>query len=114
MHELGIATEVLDIALAEAKKHGAGRIEGVNLRVGVLRGVVSEHLLFLFGHVATGTMAQGARLSIEEEPVRFDCEACGPSEASGFLLECPGCKRPWRHVGGGDSLRIVSIDIEGD
>lgn len=114
MHELGIATEVLEIALAEAKKHGAGRIEAVNLRVGVLRGVVPEHLLFLFEHVATGTIAQGARLEVEEEPVRFECEACGPSEASGLLLECPACKRPWRKAAGGDSLRIVSIDIEAD
>lgn len=114
MHELGIATEILDIALAEARKHGACRIAAVNLRVGVLRGVVPEHLLFLFGHVAKGTIAGDARLEIEEESIRVECEACGPSEAREFTLECPVCKKPCVRVDGGDSLRITSIDIDTD
>ena len=114
MHELGIATDLLDIALAEAKKHGGRRILAVNLRIGVLRGIVPEHLLFLFGHVSKGTIAEDARLEVEEEPVRIECGACGPSEARGFVLECPSCGRPCGGVGGGDSLRITSIDIDTD
>jgi hydrogenase nickel incorporation protein HypA/HybF len=114
LHELGIATDILDIALAEARKHGARRIAAVNLRVGVLRGVVPEHLLFLFGHVAKGTIAGDARLEIEEEPIRIECEECGPSEAREFTLECPVCKKPCGRVNGGDSLRITSMDIDTD
>lgn len=114
MHELGIATDILDIALAEARRHGGNRITVVNLRVGVLRGVVPEHLLFLFGHVAKGTIAEGARMEIEEEPVRIECEACGPSETREFALECPVCGNPCGKILGGDSLRIVSIDIDTD
>jgi hydrogenase nickel incorporation protein HypA/HybF len=114
LHELGIATEILDIALAEAQKHGGNRITAVSLRVGVLRGVVPEHLFFLFGHVAKGTIAEDARLEIEEEPVRIECEACGPFEAREFIFECPACKRPSGKVAGGDALRIVSIDIDTD
>jgi hydrogenase nickel incorporation protein HypA/HybF len=112
LHELGIAADLLDIALSEAKKHGGGRITAVNLKVGVLRGIVPEHLRFLFGHVAKGTMAEDARLEIEEEPVRVECEACGPSEAGEFTLECPACGKPCGNVRGGDSLRITSIDID--
>jgi hydrogenase nickel incorporation protein HypA/HybF len=114
LHELGIATEILDIALVEAQKHGGRRITAVNLRVGVLRGVVPEHLHFLFGHVAKGTIAEEARLEIEEEPIRVECEACGPSEAREFTLECPACGTPCGKVRGGDSLRILSIDIDTD
>jgi len=114
LHELGIATEILDIVIAEARKHGGRRIIAVNLQVGVLRGVVPEHLLFLFGHVANGTIAEGSHVAIEEEPVRIECEACGPSEAREFSLECPSCGNPCGKVGGGDSLRIVSIDIDTD
>ena len=114
MHELGIASDLLEIAIAEAQKHGGRRITAVSLQVGVLRGVVPEHLLFLFGHVATGTIAEGARLEFEEEPVRIECDACGPSEAREFSLECPSCGRPCGGVKGGDSLRITSIDIDAD
>jgi hydrogenase nickel incorporation protein HypA/HybF len=84
----------------------------VNLRVGVLRGVLPEHLRFLFGHVAEGTIAEGARLEIEEEPVLVHCESCGASEARAFTLECPACGRPCGNIRGGDSLRIASIDID--
>jgi hydrogenase nickel incorporation protein HypA/HybF len=114
LHELGIASDLLDIALSEAQKHGGKRITAVNLKVGVLRGVVPEHLHFLFGHVAKGTIAEDASIEIEEEPVRIECEACGPSEARGFALECPACGKPCGKVNGGDSLRITSIDIDTD
>ncbi len=114
MHELGIAVEVLDAAVAEAKRHGASKVVGLTLRVGVLRGVVPESLSFLFGHVAKGTIAEGARMEIEEEPIRVVCRACGPSEGMEFTLECPACGRPWNAVEGGDSLRIVSIEIDTD
>lgn len=114
MHELGIASDLIDVALAEARKHGARRIGRVDLLVGCLRGVVPEHLRFLFGHVANGTIAEGALLEVKDEPVRYECGACGPSEARGLLPECPACKMPWRKVEGGDSLRIVSIDIDTD
>ncbi|MGZ8429291.1 MAG: hydrogenase maturation nickel metallochaperone HypA [Candidatus Deferrimicrobiaceae bacterium] len=112
MHELGIATDLLEIALAEARKHGGNRITAVNLQVGVLRGVVPEHLHFLFGHVAKGTIAEAARLEIEEEPIRVECEACGPSEAREFTLECPACKKPCARIEGGDALRILSLEID--
>ena len=114
MHELGIATDLLDIALAEARKHRARRLARVDLLLGGLRGVVPEHLRFLFGHLANGTIAEGALLEVEDEPVRYECGACGPFEAMEFLIECPACKMPWRKVEGGDSLRIVSIDIDTD
>jgi hydrogenase nickel incorporation protein HypA/HybF len=114
LHELGIVSDILDIALDEARKHGARRIAAVTLRVGVLRGVVPAHLHFLFGHVAKGTIAEDARLEVEEEPVRIECEVCGPSEAREFTLECPVCKKPCGRVDGGDSLRITSMDIDAD
>ncbi|MBI5342703.1 MAG: hydrogenase maturation nickel metallochaperone HypA [Deltaproteobacteria bacterium] len=112
MHELGIARDILDIAVAEAEKHGGCRITRVDLEVGVLRGVVPENLAFLFGHVAMGTIAEGARLAIEEQPARVACEACGPVEARGFTIACPACGSPAVKVEGGDALRILSIDID--
>jgi len=112
LHELGIARDILDIALAEAGKHGSRRITRVDLEVGVLRGVVPENLAFLFGHVATGTIAEGAHLAIEEQPARLACEACGPTEARGFTIACPGCGNPAVKFEGGDALRILSIDVD--
>lgn len=112
MHELGVASEVLRIALSEASRHGARRITAVKLRVGVLRGIVPEHMVFLFGHLAAGTIADGATLEIEEEPVRTRCELCGEGRSALFGLECPTCGRSGVGLSGGDSLAVASIDLD--
>lgn len=112
MHELGVANEILDTALSEADRHAAKKVTSVRLRVGVLRAIEPENLSFLFGHLARGTPAEGALLEIEEEPVRVACGACGVSEARAFTLECPRCKGSGVSVTGGDSLSILSLDVE--
>jgi len=112
VHELGVAGEILDVALSEAARHAAKKVTSIRLRVGVLRGIEPENLSFLFGHLARGTPAEGATLDIVEDPVRVECEACGVSEAASFALECPRCKESGVSVTGGDSLSILSLDVE--
>ena len=112
MHELGVAGEILEVALAEADRHAAKGVTSIRLRVGVLRSIEPGNLSFLFDHLARGTAAEGAFLEIVEEPVRIECGGCGASEARTFKYECPRCHGPDVSVTGGDSLRILSIDIE--
>lgn len=112
MHELGIARDILEIAVAEAEKRGSARITRVDIEVGVLRGVVPENLAFLFGHAAKGTIAEGALVAIEEQPARVECEACGPAEVHAFTVGCPACGSPSARIDGGDALRILTIEID--
>lgn len=112
MHELGVANEILDIALLEAVRHAAKKVTSIRMRVGVLRSIEPENLSFLFEHLARGTPAEGAHLEIVEEPVRIECEACGVSEAPSFTWECPRCKGSAVSVTGGDSLSILSLDVD--
>ena len=112
MHELGIATEIVAAAVSEAQKHGAVKITTVTIRVGVLRGIVPDSVRMFFEYAVKGTLAEGAALEIEEEPVLVSCRDCGDTPASGLTVSCPACGRDGVAVKGGDSLRIVSIDIE--
>jgi len=112
VHELGVANEILDAAIEEADRHASKKVTAIRLRVGVLRAIVPENLSFLFEHLARGTPAEGARLDIEEEPIRVECAACGGSEVRTFTLECPRCNGPCVSVTGGDSLSILSLDID--
>ena len=112
MHELGVANEILDVALSEAARREARKVTSIRLRVGVLRAIEPENLSFLFHHLARGTTAEGALLEIVEEPVRIECPACGPLEARAFTFECPRCKASGASVTGGDALAILSLDIE--
>ncbi len=112
MHELGIAEEIRDIVVAEAARHQAEKVTTIRLRVGVIRAIEPEQLTFIFEHVARGTPAEGAVLSIEEVPARVVCAACGTIETRSFTWECPQCKGYDISVTGGDDLDIVSIDLE--
>ena len=112
MHELGVANEILDVVLAEADRHAAKKVTSILLRVGVLRAIEPEHLSFLFSHLAHGTPADGALLEIREEPVRVECPACGVIEARSLPWECPRCEGPVAAATGGDSLEIVSLEVD--
>lgn len=112
MHELGVASEILDVALSEADRNAAKKVTSIRLRVGVLRAIEPENLSFLFGHLARGTPAEGALLEIVEEPVRVECGTCGESEVRAFTVDCPRCHGSNIRVTCGDSLRILSLDIE--
>jgi len=114
VHELGIASEILDVALSEAARHAAEKVTSIRLRVGVLRAIEPGNLSFLFEHLARGTLAEGALLEIVEEPVRVECGACGVSEVSSIAWECPRCKGAGVSVTGGDSLSILSLDVDAE
>ena len=112
MHELGIAGEILNAVLSEAARHEAKYVTVVTVRVGVLRGIVPENLRFLFENLAEGTIAKGATLAIEEDPVVIECRGCGRTETGPMAWECPACRSLDITMKGGDSLRVVSIDLE--
>ena len=112
VHELGLATDILDVALAEAARNNATKITTIYLRIGVVRAVEPEHLFFMFELLSKDTLAQGANLSIEEVPVQVECALCGVTESTALVWECPKCKGIEITHKGGDTLDIVSIDIE--
>jgi len=112
VHELGVASEILEVALTEADRHAAKKVTSIRLRVGVLRAIEPGNLSFLFEHLARGTPAEGALLEIVEDPVRVVCEACGVSETPSFTVECPRCQGAGVSVTGGDSLSVLSLDVE--
>lgn len=113
MHELSIASAVVETAERTARAHGAQAVEGVRLRVGELAGVVADALAFSFGLVAEGTLAAGAELVIDEVPARGACDACGGEFAVGSppRLWCPGCDRPASRLVCGRELEVVEVRL---
>jgi hydrogenase nickel incorporation protein HypA/HybF len=113
MHEMGIAQNILEIAVEAASKEGATRITRIDLVAGELRGIVPMQLTFCFGIVARDTIASGAYLNVEEVPVTAHCEDC----QADFTVEeyqylCPKCGSPRIKVTGGTELRVKDIEIE--
>jgi hydrogenase nickel incorporation protein HypA/HybF len=94
MHESGIAAEILELALEQARLHEAKPVVRLGLRIGDLSGVVEEALRFAFDALKAGTLAGAAELAIERVPVKAVCRQCNsaPELPPGDLvLWCPRC-----------------------
>ena len=70
MHELSVSSAVVDTVL----KHAAGRrVTVVSLRVGHLRQVVPDTLVYCWELVSADTPLDGSRISVEFVPARIKC-----------------------------------------
>ena len=113
MHEFSIAQSICDIALNEAKQHGARRVLQVKCRVGVFRQIVPDVLQTAFELCAENSEMQGAKLIVETEPVQVSCAACkATTEVPDFPTGCPACGSDDITFTGGQDLSLVSIEIE--
>lgn len=113
MHEMSIAQSLLNIILEEGSRHSLSRVRQVNLQIGAMAAIVPDSLTFCFELLARDTLAEGARLAIEEIPVVARCGDCSldyPVENQVFL--CPRCGMPSLELVSGRELSVVSIEGE--
>jgi Zn finger protein HypA/HybF involved in hydrogenase expression len=67
MHEHGVITRLLGLALEEARRRG-GRLAVVRVRLGALAASTPEHFREDFERVCAELGARGAQLEIEPSP----------------------------------------------
>ncbi len=116
MHELSIATSIVDVALETAGRiqSPSPQVTAVNVRIGRLAGVDADALRFSFDVVTQGTPLEGARLEIEELPVIVWCDRCQRDlelPAVNFM-HCPVCDDICGIIRQGKELQVTSLEIE--
>lgn len=112
MHEVSLMQSTLDLALDYAQRRGATQIHQFTMRVGQLSGVVPEALEFAFDMVVQNTIAQGARLSIEQVPARCHCATCEQDfQPDDWIYDCPHCHQISTDVRQGKELDLVSLEV---
>ena len=113
MHEMGIAMQVVEIAVAAIPPGLNGsRVERVNLRVGKLSAVVPDSLRFCYDVVVRDTPLAGSTLNIEEVPVTARCGDCGrqwTADLPDFV--CARCGSGAVRILSGQELEVVSLDV---
>ena len=113
MHELAIASAVIDAVRAEARNRPGGRVRRVGLRVGELSGVEGDSLEFCFDALVKGTALEGAALSIEVCPRRHRCRACAREfVVVDYRTACPACGEPDTEFVGGTELDLAYLEME--
>ncbi|MFU0507135.1 hydrogenase maturation nickel metallochaperone HypA [Pseudaminobacter sp. NGMCC 1.201702] len=113
MHELTIASSLIDLAHDHASKHGGARVTDMHVRLGAMCGI-ARSLYFCFGPATRGTLCEGAKLHIEEVPLTIFCDSCGEARSpiSFSNLRCPDCGRPSRKVLSGREMELTHIGLE--
>ena len=113
MHEMGIASQVVEIALASIpESHRNARVEQVNLKVGKLAAVVADSLRFCYEVIVRDTPLAGSALHIEEIPVTARCVSCDRRwRVDEPVFRCAVCRSGDVKIETGQELEIVSIEI---
>lgn len=113
MHELGIATNIVEIVEHEIKRHNYSRVSVVALRVGKMTDVDHEALRFGFEVITKDTLLAGASLEIEAVPIRVRCEQCGQeSEVEQYQFVCRGCGSQKVKLLQGTELDVAYLEVD--
>lgn len=112
MHELSIASRIVEIAGDRCRAAGA-RATAVTLRIGALSCVHEDALRFSFELVREGTPLADAELRIVAVPVSIWCGTCGREvELPGIQrFACPACGTPSGDIRAGRELDLESIEL---
>ena len=115
MHEMAIATELLESVLSAVAEHGGGQVHEVEVALGAMRQVVPEALETTWQAVTKGTSAEGARLQMTEVPMQARCRSCNHEFApvvESYL--CPRCGQADVEILAGDAIILTSLTCEAD
>ncbi len=113
MHELRIATEIIETVQAEMNRRDLERIGAVGLAIGALCGVDPDALSFAYDASVTGTALHGSHLDIEFIPVEGRCLACGHEfSVKELCFICPECGSGKLDIIRGQELNIVWLKTD--
>lgn len=114
MHELSLASSIVDAVTESLAPYPGARVKEVRLRIGALAAVEEESLQFCFGIATENTPIAGAALAVTIVPVGGYCPACAKDVEIASLrsFRCPVCGGPVENTTKGRELEIDSIEIE--
>lgn len=113
MHEMSIATHLMDQLERIAAEQNVVRITEVEVHCGVMQQVVPEALELAFEALSGGGVAAGADLRIVEEPLRVRCRLCGAEFAAELDdMVCRACQDADVEVLTGKDIVLRSVICE--
>ena len=111
MHELSLVGAVVESLEEMAMEKGWKKVTKVTLRIGRMRQVIPEVMIFSFSVVTEGTIMEGSSLEILEVPVTSRCSFCG-EEWEGLSFQCPRCGSDQVETVSGMEMDLESVEVE--
>jgi hydrogenase nickel incorporation protein HypA/HybF len=113
LHEIGIASSILNCVEAEARRRPEVTISVVGVRIGELSAIDKDALAFAFEALTRDTPLAHVRIAVEWLPRRQKCLSCGEEFAVRNLgLNCPKCGYSRTSCIGGTELDIAYLEVE--
>jgi hydrogenase nickel incorporation protein HypA/HybF len=113
MHEMALTQSIVEIAVETARREGAARVRRVFAEIGALSHVEPEALMFCFGAVSSGTIAEGATLEIDRAPGAGWCMDCAKTVPLAERFgACPDCGGFHVQMTAGDAMRVREIEVD--
>ncbi|HTY04689.1 MAG TPA: hydrogenase maturation nickel metallochaperone HypA [Rhodocyclaceae bacterium] len=113
MHEMSLAEGIVELIEEAAAKQGFSSVKLVALEIGRLSSVEPEALAFCFDAATRGSIAEGAKLEIDNVPGRGVCLQCGAEvEMENLYDPCPKCGAYGLRVTGGTEMRVKELEVD--
>lgn len=115
MHELSIATALLDGVREEMARRPSARLRTIGVRVGELSAVDPEALRFAFEVLTRDSELPEVELKIESCPRRHCCTGCGfEFVVRDYEWQCPRCASLDTRCIAGEELELAFLEVEED
>ena len=110
MHELSLCRSIGQIVA----RHASDRpVTVVHLKVGALRQVVPDTLVYCWGIVNEGTVCEGSSLDVEQVPAAIECLGCGATTVlEEMRMACGSCGSTSVTITAGEELLVTSIELQ--
>jgi len=117
MHEVGIASSILDAGHQEAARRPGAKLMGIGVRIGILSGVDVDALRFAFECITAETEDEKVVLTMESCSRINRCRDCGheftsPPVSPFTDAPCPRCHCTQTSFVSGDQLDIAFVEVE--
>jgi len=113
MHELALTQSILSIVREEAEKRRIEQVLSITLKIGKLSGVMPPLIQEYFNLAGKGTVAEGARLILDEIPAVISCLNCNnETQLQRPKFRCPHCDSLNIQLISGREFYIDSIEVE--
>jgi len=114
MHEAKFTAEIVNAIIEELKAYKDKIPQLVKVSVGEMLHLEPDSVRFHFELQTKGTILEGIKLDLTEEPVMLFCRQCqkeGQAEDHHFLF-CPYCRGTDVEVRSGKQIIIHRIDLK--
>ncbi|MFZ1729487.1 MAG: hydrogenase maturation nickel metallochaperone HypA [Bacteroidota bacterium] len=113
MHELSIAENIVEIAVAHLRADGGSSVKEIELEIGTLAGIEIDALTFAMDSATKNTPLQNAEVRILTVQGRLRCDSCSVEfDANDFFQPCTSCGSFDNITLQGEEMRVKTLLVQ--